>query len=150
MSMHKKVVELMANQPFPVLKNKEEKIQSSQILLDMGVKVDSEFYEFYSNYYGRNLRSNNEAISTMIDCSPPQKTMSSATFMAHDSWQIPQKYILFTSGEGESGYLYNKEDDTVWDFNLGDQELLGTNQLKHWNSFYEFLIWYLAVDEDEN
>ena len=113
MSMHKKVVELMANQPFPVLKNKEEKIQSSQILLDMGVKVDSEFYEFYSNYFGRNLRSNNEAISTMIDCCPPQKTMSSATFMAHDSWQIPQKYILFTSSEGEGGYLYNKENGTV-------------------------------------
>ena len=86
----------------------------------------------------------------MAECCQPTNYLPSSIQFGYDAWGLPQNYLLFTTGESEAGYLYNKEDGTVWDFNLGDQELLGTNQLKHWNSFYEFLIWYLAVDEDEN
>ena len=61
--------------------------------------------------------------------------------------KCPNNTSFFSTGEGEGGYLYNKEDGTVWDFALGEQKLLGTDALPHWNSFYEFMVWYLTDDE---
>ena len=115
----------------------------------LGIKKDSEFYEFYSNYIVLSLEGR-KYTSELSDCFPPFDYLASSIEFGHEVWKLPKNYLLFSSGEGEGGYLYNKNDGSVWDFDLGNQELLGTNQLKHWDSFYEFLIWYLTVDEDEN
>ena len=32
---------------------------------------------------------------------------------AHKNWGIPKNYILFTTGEGEDGYFYNVDDNSV-------------------------------------
>ena len=74
------------------------------------------------------------------------------TALMEQSWLmsigISQKInILFTTGEGEGGYFYNTEDNSVWDCGLGEQHLLGTDQLRHWSSFYKFMVWYLTPDE---
>lgn len=72
--------------------------------------------------------------------------MERATNFAHEYWDITKNYILFSTGSSESGYLYNTENEKVYEFSLGQQHLLGTDQLKHWDSFYEFMVWYLTID----
>lgn len=141
------VISLLDKQEYPVIKKKMEKQEySSQILLSLGVKKDSEFYELYTQYFLRSLDSR-FGTPEMIDPCPPQDMLGTATF-AHNVWGFPKNYILFTTGEGEGGYFYNIDDNSVWDCNLGQQHLLGTGQLKHWDSFYEFMVWYLTVDEN--
>ncbi|BBI68267.1 hypothetical protein PKHYL_24580 [Psychrobacter sp. KH172YL61] len=50
--------------------------------------------------------------------------------------------------KGEGGYLYNIEDDSVWDYQMGQLQQLADGTLPHWDSFYEFMIWYLSDEED--
>ena len=140
---------LMLQQRFNAVAKDDIKTQKKKSLDILGIKKDSEFYEFYSNYIVLSLEGRKHT-SELFDCFPPFDYLASSIEFGHEVWKLPKNYLLFSSGEGEGGYLYNKNDGSVWDFNLGNQELLGTNQLKHWDSFYEFLIWYLTVDEDEN
>ena len=140
---------LMLQQRFNAVAKDDIKTQKKKSLDILGIKKDSEFYEFYSNYIVLSLEGR-KYTSELSDCFPPFDYLASSIEFGHEVWKLPKNYLLFSSGEGEGGYLYNKDDGSVWDFDLGNQELLGTNQLKHWDSFYEFLIWYLTVDEDEN
>lgn len=48
----------------------------------------------------------------------------------------------------KGGYLYNIEDDSVWDYQMGQLQQLADGTLPHWDSFYEFMIWYLSDEED--
>ena len=146
MKLKEQVAMLMNNQPFQTLKSEQRRKESMLILDKLNVPKNSEFYEFYSTYYGRNLNYRSGA-SPIVDPSPPQNYLLHAAFVGHDAWEVPEQYILFSTGEGDGGYLYNKDDGTVWDFNLGEQKLLGTDALPHWNSFYEFMVWYLTDDE---
>ncbi len=140
------VISLLDKQEYPVIKKKIEKQEySSQVLLSLGVKKDSEFYELYTQYFLR-LLDRRSGTPEMIDPCPPQDMLGTATF-AHKNWGIPKNYILFTTGEGEGGYFYNVDNNSVWDCGLGEQHLLGTDQLKHWDSFYEFMVCYLTIDE---
>ena len=146
MNLKEKIDELMKNQNFPTLKNKEFQEQSMIALDKFGIPKNSEFYEFYSRYFGRTLIHNSETGTEMVDCISPPKLMERVISFAHEVWEVPANYILFSTGEGEGGYLYNILDNTVWDFDLGKRELLGTDKMHHWNSFYEFLVWYLTTD----
>ena len=67
------------------------------------------------------------------------------TRFAHEVWELPEKYVAFTSVEGEGAYLYDKVTGQVWDFELASREafLAGKHQPK-WNSFFEFMTWYLG------
>ncbi|SUD90605.1 hypothetical protein [Psychrobacter phenylpyruvicus] len=98
----------------------------------------------YSKYFLTALNSRNGA-STIVDVLD-----GFPTIISQERWGIHKKYILFSTGEGEGGYLYNTEDDSVWDFNLGEQQQLIDGTLPHWNSFYEFMEWYLDTSENED
>ena len=148
MNLKEQVANLMSKQTFSTQKNAEYKNESILVLKEIGIPEHSEFFEFYSSYYARDLRKRSGA-SPIVDSSPPQKYLLHAAFVGHDAWEVPEQYILFSTGEGEGGYLYNKEDGTVWDFDLGEQKLLGTDALRHWHSFYEFMVWYLTGTDDE-
>ena len=148
MNLKEQVAMLMSKQSFSAQKSAEYKNGSILVLKELGIPSDSEFYEFYSTYYGRNLNYRGGA-SPIVDPSPPQKSLLRTAFFAREVWEVPEQYILFSTGEGEGGYLYNKEDGTVWDFDLGEQKLLGTDALRHWHSFYEFMVWYLTGTDDE-
>lgn len=144
MNLEEKVKHLLDNQPYPVIKkNTEMADKTSQILLNLGVQKESEFYKLYTQYF---LHSLNHRPYTP-DIKDPCDSFRVATF-AHEVWGFPKNHILFTTGEGEGGYFYNIDDNTVWDCQLGQQDLLGTNQLKHWNGFYEFMVWYLTTEND--
>ena len=148
MNLKEQVAMLMSKQSFSAQKSAEYKNGSILVLKELGIPSDSEFYEFYSTYYARDLR-NRSGASPIVDSSPPQKSLLRTAFFAREVWEVPEQYILFSTGEGEGGYLYNKDDGTVWDFNLGEQKLLGTDALRHWHSFYEFMVWYLTGTDDE-
>lgn len=50
------VISLLDKQEYPVIKKKIEKQEySSKVLLSLGVKKDSEFYELYTQYFLRSL-----------------------------------------------------------------------------------------------
>jgi hypothetical protein len=147
MNLKEEIALLMSKQTSPTLiKNPQHKKEAVSTLSKLGIPQNSEFFEFFSNYYGSDLTRRCGA-SPLVDPAPPQKYLLHAAFVGHDAWEVPEQYILFSTGEGEGGYLYNKEDGTVWDYYVGKQELLGTDALPHWNSFYEFMVWYLTDDE---
>lgn len=147
MSLKEKIDELMKNQNFPTLKNKEFQEQSMIELDKIGIPKESEFYDFYSRYFGQPIIHNPETGTEIVDCVSPSRLLGMTASFAHEVWEVPANYILFSTGEGEGGYLYNILDNTVWDFDLGKRELLGTDKMHHWNSFYEFLVWYLTTDQ---
>lgn len=149
MNLKEKIALLMRKQTSPALITKpQHKKEAVLVLNELGIPEHSEFFEFYSTYYGGDL-DHREGASVMVDAIIPQKSLLRTAFFAHEVWEVPEQYILFSTGEGEGGYLYNKDDGTVWDFNLGEQKLLGTDALPHWNSFYEFMVWYLTGTDDE-
>lgn len=140
----KKIEKLLEKQSFPVIKKKPEFArQAQEILIDFGVKVDTDFYELYTKYFLTALdsRSGTSTVVDVLDRFPAE--------YAHEEWGIPKNYLLFTTGEGDGGYLYNTEDNTVWDFDLGQQQALHNGTLPHWNSFYEFMEWYLTIEEED-
>lgn len=140
-----KIEKLLNEQDFPVIKKKPEFVkQTQEIFLELGVKDNSEFYELYTKYFISNIGRSD--CSQVIDPLPPEG-FSAKYFQ--EVWEIPKNYILFSTGEGEGGYLYNTEDNTVWDFNLGQQQELLNGTLPHWKSFYEFMKWYLTIEEND-
>ncbi|SUD90606.1 Uncharacterised protein [Psychrobacter phenylpyruvicus] len=139
-----KIEKLLDKQEYPVIRKKINKRQETmEILTKLGVKSNSEFMELYSRYFLRALDRND-------DTYPLTDPFLMETDMAHKHWGIPKNFILFSTGSTEGGYLYNTEDDSVWDFNLGEQQQLIDGTLPHWNSFYEFMEWYLDTSEDED
>ncbi|MCL1624314.1 hypothetical protein M2R47_08710 [Moraxella sp. Tifton1] len=135
----------MSKQPIAGKRDKVKQTDAEKKLIEFNIPPNSEFYNFYKNFFCGHIVCNVDASAKMCDILPPQGL--DAAIYAHKNWDIPKNYILFTTGEGGGGYFYNIDDNSVWDCGLGEQHLLGTDQLKHWDSFYEFMVWYLTVDE---
>ena len=145
MSSFNEVEVLLSNREYPAIEMKpEHKLEAKNILLNYGVKEDSGFFKIYTKYL-LGSTSYRSGASEIVDPLPPQGFSAK---MAHDYWDVPKNYILFSTGEGEGGYFYNIEDDSVWDFNIGQLQQLADGTLPHWNSFYEFMIWHLSDEED--
>ena len=98
MNLKEKIDELMKNQNFPTLKNKEFQEQSMIALDKFGIPKESEFYDFYSRYFGRTLIHNSETGTEMVDCISPPKLMERVISFAHEVWEVPANYILFSTG----------------------------------------------------
>lgn len=139
------VEKLLSKQDYPVIEKKIERVQETKaILIEFGVQKNSGFFKLYTKYFLRFLNSRSGA-DEIVDPLPPQGFSAK---MAHDYWDVPNNYILFSTGEGEGGYLYNIENDSVWDFQIGQLQQLADGTLPHWDSFYDFMIWYLSDEED--
>ena len=145
MSSFNEVEVLLSNREYPAIEMKpEHKLEAKNILLNYGVKEDSGFFKIYTKYL-LGSTSHRSGADEIVDPLPPQGFSAK---MAHDYWGVPKNYILFSTGEGEGGYFYNIEDDSVWDFQIGQLQQLADGTLQHWDSFYEFMIWYLSDEED--
>ena len=119
MSLFNAVESLLSKQDYPVIEKKIERIQETKaILIQFGVQKNSGFFKLYTKYFLRSLNCRSGA-SEIVDPLPPQGFSAK---MAHDYWDVPINYILFSTGEGEGGYLYNIEDDSVWDFQMGQHQ----------------------------
>lgn len=147
MCMFNKVEKLLSKQDYPVIQKKIERMNETEsVLLDHGVKKDSSFFKLYTKYFLRALDHRSGA-DEIVDPLPTRSFIPRVKF-AHEVWGVPKNYILFSTGEGEGGYLYNIEDDSVWDFQMGQLQQLADCTLTHWDSFYESMIWYLTDEED--
>lgn len=145
MSLRNKIDKLISAQGDVFIKSKEWIEISKSVLDQLHIPNHSEFYYFYVHYFAYGLKVNLNT-DELTDPCPPQD-MIKINQMANENWGVPKNYVMFSDGATEGGYLYNKEDGTVWDFTLGEQDLLGTDNLRHWKSFYEFLVWYLTPSE---
>ncbi|MBV7435633.1 hypothetical protein KRX19_11440 [Cardiobacteriaceae bacterium TAE3-ERU3] len=147
MNPKEQIEKLLSKQVLPVIeKNEEKRKKTQEILRSLGVREGSQFYELYSKYFLRHLDCR-DGTPEIID--PLPESFERKTVLTREVWELPENYILFTTGEGEGGYLYETEEEKVWDFYLICREELFEGTLPHWDSFYEFMVWYLTVEDDE-
>ena len=59
--------------------------------------------------------------------------------------EIGERYLRFTSIEGEGSYYYDVETDAVYDVSWGEEEDMVSGDKAPWfTSFYDFLEWYYS------
>jgi hypothetical protein len=124
----------------------EDHLQSIGALKKLKVQDGSQFFEFFSQYFlPFTERFDAEDV---LSLSQPSEQIYETTEWAR-GFDLPQSHIALTSGEGEGFYLYNIEDQKVYDVNLGQpwKDMIAGILPARWSSFYEFLSWYLELDE---
>jgi len=122
----------------------------------LGIDPTSDLGEFYLAYDPSLLQSNSsyeqleDVVVPVVDgaapveADPSETPVGMATAFVRDVWEVPQNMICLTTAEGEGAYLYDLSTKTVYDFSLSQQNELSNGTLSpRWNSFYEFLEWYL-------
>lgn len=116
----------------------------SKQLRMLGIKIDTEFSEFYLAYTVSTFYSRSTGIE-LLDIAEPSPQIEYVTQFAHEVWELPTNFVCFSSVEGEGGYLYDKNTGKVWDFSLATrQNFIDGKEKPRWNSFFEFMIWYLS------
>lgn len=118
----------------------------AQALLVLNVDPKSEFGEFFFNYvvtcYRRPVSS-----SELCDLLLPTPEIHQATQFIRDVWGLPDRYVCFSSLQGEGCYLYDRNTGCVFDFDLAELEYLLQERLSpRWGTFFEFMDWYLTDD----
>src|SRR5262245_33245450 len=85
---------------------------AERALADLGVPLDSEFAQLYFAYKLMLFRSevSNEDLR---DVAEPNCAVAIGTRFAREVWELPDKYVAFTSMEGEGAYLYDRETGAV-------------------------------------
>ena len=113
-------------------------------LTDLKIPLDSEIAKFFLHYTITLYKS---AVSEeqLCDIADPTPEIALGTKYVHDVWELPEQYICISSIQGEGAYLYDVKTGKVWDFDLASREafISGRQQAK-WNSFYDFMMWYLS------
>jgi len=132
---------LSEQQPGEVRRTDAEAALSA--LRSLGVSPQSELAEFFLNYKVTNFSSRNSD-ETLLDVASPTRQIEEASQFCWEVWEIPRHYLCLTSPEGEGAYLYNLEDEGIYDFSLSASEnLLSGKEPKMFGSFFEFMHWYL-------
>lgn len=121
---------------------RQNKQGALRTLSQLGVDPNSEFGEFYLEYQGAFIspRPTAELLDiddTAIPAIPDQ------TDYSRDRYHLPEKFLALTSDESEGMYLYNKDDQAVYDFNLKEYEIFMNGEIPaRWETFNSFLSWY--------
>ncbi|MEN9866150.1 MAG: hypothetical protein RL748_1740 [Pseudomonadota bacterium] len=122
--------------------------RAMSILRQLGVPASSEFGEFYHKYQGGFISPRPVAELLDID-GPATPAIPDQTEYVRDRYQLPEKFLALTSDESEGMYLYNTDDQAVYDFDLGQyQDFLAGKVSARWKTFNEFLIWYFSNATD--
>ena len=116
-------------------------------LSELGVPRDSEFAQFFLKYVITFFPSP-VSDEELCDLTEPAFPIRAGTAFAHDVWELPERYVCFTTCEGEGGYLYDKESGAVFDFSLATRDaFVQGREPPRWRSFFEFMRWYLSGDQ---
>ncbi|WP_418180300.1 hypothetical protein ACNSOL_09475 [Aliarcobacter lanthieri] len=129
---------------------------TSNVLNFLNVKSNTAFYELYLNgfaepeiYKGEELFS----LEQILENYQSQNWINLFPDKAIKEFKekypnAGERYLQFTSIEGEGSYFYDKETDYVYNVDWGQEENMITGKLKPWfTSFYDFLEWYYSEDE---
>jgi len=111
-------------------------------LNQLGVDPNSEFGEFYMEYQGSFIGP--RPVAELLDIEGPAiPAIPDQTEYSQDRYQLPEKFLALTSDESEGMYLYNKDDQAVYDFDLGEyKDFINGKIPARWESFNSFLAWY--------
>lgn len=89
---------LVESQPGNVKRTNRD--NAARALSDLGIPLDSEFAEFYLNYK-ITLFCSEVSDEQLCDVAEPYCEVAVGTRFAHDVWGVPERYICFTSAQGE-------------------------------------------------
>lgn len=136
---------LVEQQPGKVHRTNREAVERA--LSDLNVSFDSEFAEFFLAYTITLFKSDVSG-EQLCDVAEPTPEVALGTHFVHDVWELPEQFVCLSSVQGEGAYLYDRNTGKVWDFDLGCREdFLSGGQPAKWNSFFEFMTWYLGESE---
>ncbi|MBN6077125.1 hypothetical protein HYE59_06170 [Aggregatibacter actinomycetemcomitans] len=119
---------------------REDVEEAVRILSKLGLHQNDEVFEYYSNIYGGNIinpRMTDEIIDIADD------SIFDTLDYVRERYELPEHFIPLTSDESEGMYLYSKLDKKVYNFNMESYEEITNNLIPKWNSFYEFILWYI-------
>ncbi|PAU59955.1 hypothetical protein BZL41_16265 [Pseudomonas sp. PIC25] len=136
------LISLIEKQPGNIHRANTESVVEALKALD--ISLESEFAEFFLNYvitFFKSTASNEE----LCDIAEPSNEIEVGTDFIHEVWELPENFICLTTVQGEGCYLYDKKNGEVLDFSLAQRAefLAGKVGLK-WNTFFDFLTWYLS------
>jgi hypothetical protein len=126
-----------------------DKADAIEALAELGISLDCELAELLLE---RNLCTlySEGALSDLVDISSPNRDIELSTNFVHSVWELPERYLCISSCQGEGGYLYDRSSHEVIDFELATRtDFLAGNYLQKWDTFYEFLIWFLSASPPE-
>ena len=117
-----------------------------KFLLENGFDKDSSFVEFMSQYSNEICGSEGnlfDVVGDLIDY-----TETSVNYQIHTKDKVPSNYISLTDDTTECYLLYNKDNSSVVlveGANL--TRLLDEDFDQEWDSFNEFLLEFLEIDD---
>ncbi len=112
----------------------------------LGVRLDGQLAEFFRRYRITFFQS---AVSyvELCDILDPTPEVAIGTRFVREVWELPRNFVCLTSAEGEGAYLYDVLTEAVWDLCLADRDSFVSGRARPtWDSFYDFLTWYLNAE----
>ncbi|SAL28897.1 SMI1/KNR4 family protein [Caballeronia telluris] len=122
--------------------NRTDRRSAEKTLHGLGIALDSEFGNFYLEYQGSFISP--RPVAELLDIEGPAiPAIPDQTQYVRERYQIPEQYLALTSDESEGMYLYSKDDQAVYDFDLAMREQFLEGKVPpRWATFYQFLTWY--------
>ena len=124
---------------------RKDALHAFEALRQIGVDENTELGEFYTKYRGGFLSP--EPRPELLDIAGPAiPAIPDQTAYVLDRYELPEEFVALTSDESEGMYLYNRNNKSVYDFNVGQsQELVNGEIQPRWNSFNDFLNWFFNI-----
>ncbi len=104
----------------------------------LGISPKTQFGSFFSVYVANNLNSPVSSDELLDLCSPTPQIRDTTVWLRDLDADFYKDFITLTSFESEAGYLYNIKTGEVVDHSWPD--VID----KTWDSFNEFIYWYLT------
>jgi hypothetical protein len=136
------IEELVATQPGNT--SRVDSAKALKALEALGVQGDSELAIFFRRYQAAALVSKSSYNELLDPCSPSLQ-IGDATEFARETYELNDRFIAFTSGEGEGFILYELATGRVFDAAVDEFDSLEEGELEaRWPNFFEFVRWYLG------
>lgn len=131
------------NQP---LRPKKEIESVNTALKLLGLTGREQLAEFHRVYYAGSVFGH-EGTDEMLTLYAPDYTaiLEATNWARGEGNDLPDQYICLSSHEGGGFYVYSNRDSKVYDVDFGEPwQKLNAGELEaRWESFYEFLEWYV-------
>lgn len=123
--------------------HRRDRAKAEQALAYLGIP-DGEFAQFFHEY-AITLFGSDVSDEELVDIAEPTFRINASTRFAQEVWALPERYVCFTTCQGEGGYLYDKGSGSVFDFSLATRDsFVEGRELPRWSGFFEFMRWYLT------
>ena len=118
---------------------------AERVIRSLGVDPGSELGACYLKYQGSFISP--RPVAELLDIEGPAiPAIPDQTDYVRDRYHVPDQYLALTSDESEGMYLYGKDDEAVYDLDIGAlDDFLEGNMPARWATFNDFLVWYFDV-----